>query len=91
MSCFVNVPVNISEGQREKIKKAIQSGAPVSIRLSHKDLSGEHMLALTQAQSNKMTKAYQSGKGVTIKMSKTQINHNAKVEGGYFADVGYRG
>ena len=87
MSRFVNVPVNISEGQREKIKKAIQSGAPVSIRLSHEDLSGEHVLALTQAQINKMTKAYQSGKGVTIKMSKTQIEHNTKVEGGFIGAI----
>jgi hypothetical protein len=56
----------------------------VAIRLSHKDISGEDVLALTQAQINKITKAYQSEKGVTIKMSKTQIEHNAKVEGGFF-------
>ena len=72
MSRYVNVKVNISEGQKEKIKQAIQSGTAVSIRLSHGDLSGEHVLALTQAQINKMAKAYQSGTGMTIKMSKTQ-------------------
>ena len=59
MRRYVNVKVNISEGQKEKIKQAIQVGASVSIRLSHGDLSGEHVLALTQAQINKMTKAVQ--------------------------------
>ena len=87
MSRYVNVKVNISEGQKEKIKQAIQLGAAVSIRLSHGDLSGEHVLALTQAQINKMAKAYQSGTGITIKMSKTQIEHNAKVEGGFIGAI----
>jgi len=87
MSRYVNVKVHISEGQKEKIKQAIQSGAAVSIRLSHADLSGEHVLALTQAQVNKMAKAYQSGTGMTIKMSKTQLEHNAKVEGGFIGAI----
>ena len=39
------------------------------------------LLALTAAQVNRIAKAYQSGTGVTIKMSKTQLEHNAKVEG----------
>jgi hypothetical protein len=68
MSRYVNVKVNISQGQKEKIKQA--AGEAVSIRLSHGDLSGEHVLAVTQAQVNKMAKAYQSGRGLTIKMSK---------------------
>jgi len=46
-------------------------------------LDGEHVLALTQAQVNKITKAYKNGVGVTIKMSKTQLQHNAKIEGGF--------
>lgn len=41
------------------------------------------MLALTSAQVNKIAKAYKNGTGVTIKMSKTQLMHNAKVEGGF--------
>ena len=41
------------------------------------------MLALTSTQVNKMAKAYQNGTGVTIKMSKTQLVHNAKIEGGF--------
>jgi hypothetical protein len=70
MSRYMDVKVNISEGLKEKIEQAIQSGAAVSIRLSHGDLSGEHVLALTQAQVNKLAKAYQSGTGMTIKSRK---------------------
>ena len=81
MSRYVNVNVNISEGQKEKIKQAIGAGQAVSIRLSHSDLNGKHLLALTQAQFNKMTKAYQNGTGVTIKISKTQLEHNKTVVG----------
>jgi hypothetical protein len=87
MSRYVNVKVNISEGQKEKIKQAMQSGAAVSLRLSHGDLSGEHVLALTPAQVQKMAKAYQSGTGLTIKMTKTQLKHNAKVEGGFIGAI----
>jgi hypothetical protein len=83
MTQYVNVKVNISDGQKEKIKKAAQSDTAVSIRLSHEDLSGEHILALTQAQVNRMTKAYENGKGLTIKLSKAQLAHNMKVEGGF--------
>ena len=83
MTRYVNVKVNISDGQKEKIKKAAQSDTAVSIRLTHEDLSGEHILALTKAQVNRMTKAYENGKGLTIKLSKAQLAHNMKVEGGF--------
>lgn len=93
MSRYTNVKVNISQGQIDKIKQAVQTGSNslhsngVSIRLSHSDLDGEHILALTTAQVNKIAKAYQNGTGVTIKMSKTQLEHNAKVEGGFIGAI----
>ena len=87
MGRYVNVKVNISEIQKEKIKQAVQSRKSVSVRLSHGDLNGEHVLALTQAQVNKMAKAYQSGTGTIIKMSKTQLDYNAKVEGGFIGAI----
>src|SRR5678816_4240434 len=88
MSRYANIKVNISEGQKDKIKRAVEAGCDgVSIRLSHDDLTGEHVLALTQAQINKMKKAYENGKGVTIKMSKTQLIHNTKVEGGFIGAI----
>ena len=80
---YVNVKVNISEGQKQKLQTALQVGGPVSIRLGHEDLNGEDVLALTKSQVTKITKAYQGGKGITIKMSKSQLAHNRKVEGGF--------
>ena len=82
-TCYVNVKVNISEGQKKKLQTALQVGGPVSIRLGHEDLNGEDVLALTNSQVNKITKAYEGGKGITIKMSKSQLAHNKKVEGGF--------
>ena len=79
----MNVKVNISEGQKQKLQSALQVGGPVSIRLGHEDLNGEDVLALTNSQVNKITKAYEGGKGITIKMSKSQLAHNKKVEGGF--------
>ena len=39
MTKYINVKVNISEGQKEKLQHAIKAGcSAVSIRLSHKDL-----------------------------------------------------
>ena len=80
---YVNVKVNISEGQKQKLQTALQVGGPVSIRLGHEDLNGEDVLALTNSQVNKIRKAYEGGKGITIKMSKSQLAHNKKVEGGF--------
>ena len=84
MDRYVNVKVNISEGQKKKLQTALQVGGPVSIRLGHEDLNGgDDVLALTNSQVTKITKAYQGGKGITIKMSKSQLAHNKKVEGGF--------
>ena len=60
MSRYTNVKVNISKGQVDKIMRSVEAEEPVSIRLTHADLNGEHILALTSAQVNKITKAYQN-------------------------------
>src|SRR6218665_2912074 len=83
----MNVKVNVSEEKKDKIKIALQSGTSVTIRLSHGDLSGEHVLALTQAQVNKMAKVYEKGTGMALKISKTQLEHNAKVEVGLIGAI----
>ena len=83
MSNYQKVKLHISKGQTDKIKKAIQEQSDVSIRLSHLDLEGEHILAVTQSQLNKIATAYKKGTGVTLKLSKKQLAYNAKVEGGF--------
>ena len=85
MSNYRKVKLHISKGQADKIKKPIQEKSDVSIRLSHSDLEGEHILAVTKSQLNKIAKAYEKGTGVTLKLSKKQIEYNSKVEGGFLS------
>ena len=61
MSNYQKVKLNILQGQADKIKKAIQEKNDVSIRLSHSDLEGNHILEVTKSQLNKITKAYNNG------------------------------
>ncbi len=86
---YTNVKLSVSEGQKDKIKKAFESGTGVSLRFTYEDLSNEsqYVLALTKSQINKITKAYENGTGVTIKMSKAQLQYNMKVEGGFLPAV----
>src|SRR6218665_2482492 len=83
MNRYTNIKVKVSEGQKIKIKRAIEAGMGVDISLFHGDLSGEYILALAGAKINKMAKAYRGGTGFTIKLSKSQFHHNMKVEGGF--------
>lgn len=84
---YVKVTINISKGQQEKIRDAMQSKKPVSIKLKHADLRGEHVIAITQQQARKLATAWQNGKGATIKMSKTQLQYNSKIEGGFIGAI----
>ena len=84
MTRYVNVKVNISEGQKEKLQHAIKAGCTaVSVCLGHEDLQGNDILAITNSQAKKMTKANENGKGITIRMSSKQLKHNTKIEGGF--------
>ena len=79
---YTNDNVNIPETQKEKLRKALTAGSQLSLRLSHADLTGTDVIAVTQSQLNKLKKAHEAGRGLTIKMSKSQVVHNMKVEGG---------
>ena len=84
MTQYTDVYVNISDTQREKLKRAIDAGcATTTLNLKNTDLRGEHKLALTNSQANKLQKAIERGKRVTFRMSKKQLKHNLKVEGGF--------
>ena len=84
MTQYTDVYVNISDTQREKLKRAIDAGcATTTLNLKNTDLQGEHKLALTNSQANKLQKAIERGKRVTFRMSKKQLKHNLKVEGGF--------
>ena len=84
MTKYINVKVNISEGQKKKLQHAIKANcAAASIRLGHEDLKGNDILAITESQAKKIAKAHENGKGITIRMSSKQLKYNTKIEGGF--------
>ena len=83
MTQYYEHRVSISNGQRDKIRKAIESRTGVTIKLANSDLIGDDLLALTKAQTLRLQKALATDKGLTIKMSKTQVRKNLQVEGGF--------
>ena len=78
---YIQVKVHVSDGQKENIARAVQAGTGVSIKLTHSDLTGEHIIAVTQAQANRLANAYQKGTGMVLKLSKTQLKYNKGIEG----------
>ena len=84
MTESINVKVDTSEGQKEKLQHTIKAGClAVRIRLGHEDLKGNGIIAITKSQAKKMTKAHENGKGITIRMTSKQLKHNTKIEGGF--------
>ena len=68
---YTNIKVRISEGQKDKLKKAFECNCEsITIRLAFSDLHGEHVIAITNSQLDRLVKAYEEKKGMTIKMSK---------------------
>jgi len=80
---YTDVNENISDNQKQKVKKALATGTQLPPRPSHEDLVGNDVIAMTQSQLNRLKKAHEAGKGVTIKMSKSQVAHNMKIQGGF--------
>ena len=84
MTHYLNIKMRISQGQNDKIKKAIESNSKfITIRFGYTDLYGQDIIALTKSQVDRLVKAYEEKKGITMRMSKTQLAHNSKIEGGF--------
>ena len=84
MTCYTNFKMRISEGQKDKLKKAFESNCEcITIRLTFSDLHGENVIALTNSQIDRLVKAYEEKKDMTIRMSKMQLAHNMKIAGGF--------
>ena len=74
------IKMRISEGQKDKIKKAFESNSKcITIRFKFSDLHGEDVIALNNLHLDRLVKAYEERKGMTIRMSKTQLAHNMKI------------
>ena len=79
MTHYTNIKMRISEGEKDKNKKAFESNSKyITIRFKCSDLYGEDVIVLTKSQVDRLVEAYEEKKGLTITMSKTQLAHNAK-------------
>ena len=82
MTNYTNVKVSISEGQKDKLKNALEYNCEyITIRLTFLDLHDEDVIVISKSQPDSLVKAYQAKKGMTIKMSRTQSVYNMKIEG----------
>ena len=76
--------MRIREGKNDKIKKPFESNSKsITIRFKCSDLYGADVIALTKSHVDRLVEAYEEKKGLTIGMPKTQLAHNAKIEGGF--------
>ena len=84
MTTYHPYKVNLSEGQKDKLRKAFQSKNPVTLRLKKTQLSGNDELMLSSNQIKRIQKAASQGKGAEIKVSKTQAR---KIGGSLFSAI----
>ena len=69
MTYYTNIKIRISEGQKDKIKKAFESNnKSITIRFKFSDLYGEDVIALTKSQVDRLMEAYEEKKGLIIRM-----------------------
>ena len=79
--------INLSQGQLEKLKRAIKNRSSISLRLNNKDLTGNHQLLLTERQINKIKKHMCKGVGMELRLSKAQISKNLQSGGSVLSSL----
>ena len=85
MTYYTNIKMRISEGKKDKIRKAFESNSKyITIRIRCSDMYGEDATAFTKSQVDRLFEAYEERKCMTIRMSKTQLAHNMTIEGEFF-------
>ena len=60
MARYTTFKMRISEGQKDKLKKAFESNCEsITIRLTFSYMHGEDVIALTNSQLDRLVKAYE--------------------------------
>ena len=67
---YIAYGVSLNESQINKIKNAVEKNSATSIRLTKRNLHGDHKLPLTQSQVNKLNN---TKTGVYLKLSAAQL------------------
>ena len=79
--------INLSQGQIDKLKKAIENRSPIAFRLTDKDLTGNHQLLLTQRQINRIKKHISKRVGIELRLTKAQIRKNLQSGGSVLSSL----
>ena len=79
--------VNLSQGQKAKLAKAIRDGSALKLRLSKNALSGPDELMLSPRQIAKLQKAKRNNSGVEISFSKSSIRKSVKQGGSLWTSL----
>ena len=91
MTKYLEYGVNLSDGQKKSLAKAIKTGSELTLRLKNNQLSGSDELMLTKTQVNKIKKAVANRSGVDLKISKTQIRKSVREGGSLFSSLAMLG
>ena len=84
---YVPIKLYISHDQHERLKKAVQHGKAISVKVSI-NKKGQHMLLLTHPQRKRLERAKLMNKSsITIKLSKKQVEANVEHKGGFIGTL----
>ena len=79
--------VKLSDGQKEKLSKALLNNSAITIRLTKNDLTDPDDLMLTKTQLKRIQKAIKNRTGVDLKISETQIRKVVKERGSLWTSL----
>ena len=79
--------VNLSQGQKAKLAKAIKDGSALKLRLGKNSLSGNDELFLSPRQIAKLQKAKKNNTGAEISFSKSSIRKSIKQGGSLWTSL----
>ena len=79
MTQYIIHGVTLSIGQAKKLQTAINKEREITLRLSYKNLHGDHKLPLTKTQINRINK---TKTGMDLKLSVSQLKYSEK-KGGF--------
>ena len=79
--------VNLSQGQKAKLAKAIKDGSALKLRLGKNSLSGNDELLLSPRQIAKLQKAKKKNTGAEISFSKSSIRKSIKQGGSLWTSL----
>ena len=84
---YVQYGVKLSQGQKQRLPKALSNRSAITLRLTRTDLSGNDMLMLTKTQLKRIQKAMNNDTGADLKISKTQIRHVVQKGGSLWSSL----